>query len=243
MANFTPKTFAAENNELTLISLSNRNSQPSPSYLAVLLAETLLRNFPMHVTNEICVQLTDVEIVQKARADIDYFACLYERYEPKLMRYIMRTAHLSDEEAQDILQEAFIKLWKNLHAFDPKMKLSSWIYRMVHNETISYWRKQKSFGKDREVELDETFSDTISDDTESETDKEQQDMLTHEVLNALPVKYKSVLILKFIEGMSYEEISDVLKIPEGTVATRINRAKKAFAKQTSDKHISFFEQN
>ncbi len=55
-------------------------------------------------------------------------------------------------------------------------------------------------------------------------------MLTHEVLELLPLKYKTVLILKFLEGMSYEEISGVLKIPEGTVATRINRAKKAFAK-------------
>lgn len=174
---------------------------------------------------------------------MDYFACLYERYEPRLKRYIHRTARLSEEETEDILQEAFIKLWKNLHAFDPGMKLSSWIYRIVHNETISYWRKQKSFGKDRQVEIDDSFSDTFSDESVPTAEQVQQEQLIHEVLDALPLKYKSVLILKFIEGMSYEEISDVLKIPEGTVATRINRAKKAFAKLTADRHISFFEQN
>lgn len=195
----------------------------------------------MLVTSEICQQLSDAEIVQKARADMDYFVCLYERYEPQLMRYIKRLAQLSEQEAEDILQEAYIKLWRNLHDFDPKMKLSSWVYRMVHNETISYWRKKKSFGKDRQVELDEAFSDTIADDMESEVQQEQQDTLTHEVLELLPLKYKTVLVLKFLEGMSYEEISDVLKIPEGTVATRINRAKKAFTQKASDQHISFFE--
>ena len=55
------------------------------------------------------------------------------------------------------------------------------------------------------------------------------------MLGELPLKYKEVLVLKFLENMSYEEISDVLKIPEGTVATRINRAKKAF-RQLAEQH-------
>jgi RNA polymerase sigma-70 factor (ECF subfamily) len=71
-------------------------------------------------------------------------------------------------------------------------------------------------------------------------DNQQKDMLTHKVLDLLPLKYKTVLVLKFMENMSYEEISDVLKIPEGTVATWINRAKKKFTEMASDKHISFF---
>ena len=61
---------------------------------------------------------------------------------------------------------------------------------------------------------------------------EEQDRHIHEILDQLPLKYKEVLVLKFLESMSYEEISDILKIPEGTVATRINRAKKAFRKLT-----------
>ncbi|MGB5435799.1 MAG: RNA polymerase sigma factor [Maribacter sp.] len=194
----------------------------------------------MMVAEEICKQLSDREIVKKSLADIDYFSCLYDRYEPRLFRYIKRIALVNDEQAHDILQEAFIKIWRNLNDFDQSLKLSSWIYRIVHNETVSYWRKQKSFGKDREVKLNIDLFDNTSRDLETHEDQEQNDELTHEVLELLPLKYKTVLVLKFMEDMSYHEISDILKIPEGTVATWINRAKNIFMKVAADKHISFF---
>lgn len=194
----------------------------------------------MVVTKQICNQLSDNEIVRKSIDDIDYFSCLYERYEPNLLRYIKRITLMDDDQANDILQEAFIKIWINLKEFNPNMKLSSWIYRIVHNETVSFWRKNKSYGKDKNVKLkDDLFAD-FSTDSETSEDKEQKATLTFEILELLPLKYKSVLVLKFLENMSYQEISDVLKIPEGTVAIRINRAKKKFIEMTSEKHISFF---
>jgi len=194
----------------------------------------------MIVTEEICSGLSDREIVKKSLADIDYFTCLYDRYEQRLFRYVKRIALVNDEQAHDILQEAFIKIWRNLNDFDQSLKLSSWIYRIVHNETVSYWRKQKSFGKDRQVKPDDNLLKIDPDDFETNQDKEQKDMVTHDVLELLPLKYKTVLVLKFMEDMSYHEISDVLKIPEGTVASWINRAKNMFMKEASDKHISFF---
>lgn len=193
--------------------------------------------------NEICHELSDREIVSHSLVDTDYFICLYERYEPRLLRYVQRITMAGEEQAKDILQEAFIKIWQNLHGFNPNMKLSSWIYRIVHNETISYWRNNKSYGKDRKVKLDDNLLTDTIDDIESEDDTAKNEFLTHEVLDLLPIQYKTILILKFIEDMSYQEISDVLKIPEGTVATRINRAKKRFVKMASDNHISFFEPN
>ena len=133
---------------------------------------------------------------------------------------------VGDEQAKDILQEAFIKIWENLNDFNQSMKLSSWIYRIVHNETISYWRRNKSYGKDRKVKLDNIIIENQLNDSEINEDKVKKELLAHEVLGLLPLKYKTVLILKYIEGKGYREISDVLKIPEGTVATRLNRAKK-----------------
>ncbi len=194
----------------------------------------------MIVTKKKCDQLSDEEIVKKSLDDIDYFSCLYDQYELALLRYIRRIAAVNNEEANDILQEAFIKIWRNLNDFDQSLKLSSWIYRIVHNETISYWRKKKSFGKDQQVKLNKDLFENIPSDFEVNEDNQQKDMLTHKVLDLLPLKYKTVLVLKFMENMSYEEISDVLKIPEGTVATWINRAKKKFTEMASDKHISFF---
>ncbi|MEZ4775630.1 MAG: RNA polymerase sigma factor [Bacteroidia bacterium] len=188
---------------------------------------------------EFCSKWADSEVARKSLEDLDYFSCLYGRYEAKMIRYIRRLVFVSQEEAEDILQESFIKVWRYLNSFDSAMKFSSWIYRIVHNEAISFWRKKKSFGKDQQVTLDENLYKNESGETENPAETEYRDLLTHEVLDLLPLKYRTVLVLRFMEGMSYGDISDVLKMPEGTVATQINRAKKAFAKIAGKKHYSF----
>ncbi|MDP2058957.1 MAG: RNA polymerase sigma factor [Flavobacteriaceae bacterium] len=183
--------------------------------------------------------MSDNEIVKKSITNIEYFSCLYNRYEATLLRYVKRMALVDDDQAEDILQEAFIKIWRNLNDFNQDLKLSSWIYRIVHNEAISFWRKKKSFGKDRQIILKDNLLEDIPIDFEIVDGHRKNDLLTHEILELLPLKYKSVLVLKFIERMSYQEISDVLKIPEGTVAARINRAKKKIIEETSKKYIPF----
>jgi RNA polymerase sigma-70 factor (ECF subfamily) len=189
----------------------------------------------MRFSKKICQELSDLEIIQKSIEQVDYFSCLYERYEEQLLRYIKRLGGVTNEEAEDILQEAFVKIWKNLHAFDQNLKLSSWLYRIVHNQAISYVRKKKSYGKDQKIAFDETDHASpphSHQDQLMELDIET-DLDIRAVLEELPLKYKEVIVLRFLENMSYEEISDVLKIPEGTVAARLNRAKKAFRKQSA----------
>jgi RNA polymerase sigma-70 factor, ECF subfamily len=180
----------------------------------------------MIITLESCKDLNDKEIVAKSLENLDYFSCLYQRYEPELLRYIRRVSGLDGEESQDILQEAFIKIWRNLNEFDTSLKLSSWIYRIVHNETVSFIRKKKSFGKENRLNVD-LFRNILSEEPEPIEDSGEIISETLEILDHLPFKYKEVLVLKFLEKKSYEEISDILKIPEGTVAIRINRAKKS----------------
>ena len=94
----------------------------------------------MIISKEICDELTDLELVEKSLLDIDFFSCIFQRFEDKFIRYIQRISFVSDEEAQDILQESFIKIWTNLNGFDTSLSLSTWLYRIVHNQTISYWR-------------------------------------------------------------------------------------------------------
>lgn len=179
-----------------------------------------------------CKDWTDQELVRRSRADVTYFSCLYERYEESLLRYIQRLGLRDAQEAQDVLQNAFIKAWKYLNTFDERMKYSSWLYRIVHNETVSCLRKKASLSRQQRVSF--PGSSPSNADGWEESDKwkvlEEQDQHIHVVLDQLSLKYKEVLVLKFLENRSYEEISDILKIPEGTVATRINRAKKAFRK-------------
>lgn len=169
--------------------------------------------------------MNDNEIVARSLDNLDYFSCLYLRYEPELLRYIQRISGIDQDDARDILQEAYIKIWRHLNEFDSGMKLSSWIYRIVHNETVSFSRKKRSFGKDITVNID-LYRNIMPE--ESRSDEEMEDKLSAIVkfLDRIPLKYKEVLVLKYLERKSYEEISDILKIPEGTVAIRINRAKK-----------------
>lgn len=188
---------------------------------------------------ENCNQLSDRDIVKMSIENIDYFACLYERYSDQLKRYIIRISNSTDDEADDILQEALIKVWKNLNEFDNSLKLSSWLYRIIHNETISFMRGKQSYGKSNTIVLDDQALFQLQAALEWEVDPEKISYMISKVMDRMPEKYRQFLILKFFEKLSYEEISDILKIPEGTVATRINRAKKLFKNIAEKEHFSF----
>ncbi|MFA5135825.1 MAG: sigma-70 family RNA polymerase sigma factor [Patescibacteria group bacterium] len=162
---------------------------------------------------------TDEKLVEHIRKNNkELFREIMRRYEDKLMRYatyLLRDYHMS----KDTVQESFIKAYMNLFGFDISKKFSSWIYRIVHNEAMNVLQKNKN-----EIPLpDHDFKD----DTDIEMEIEQKEMkqkITH-CLEKLPVIYSEPLALYFLEEKSYEEIGDILRLPQGTVATRINRAK------------------
>lgn len=186
---------------------------------------------------------TDVELVKLALKDQEEFAQLMERYEEKLLRYIRRFAGLSQECAEDVLQEAFLKIYRNLNDFDTSLKFSSWAYRIVHNETINYIRKhndKKTVG----LETDDPDIVSLIDILESDTDvsgdvakKELSEKVRH-VLATLPAHYREILVLRFLEDMDYSEISDILKKPMGTVATLLNRAKASFKQLALENNLT-----
>jgi len=159
------------------------------------------------------------------------------------MGYIRHLGNIPKAEAEDILQEAFLKVWKNLNNIDVSMKFSSWLFRVVHNQAISHLRKRSAFNRGIESfneDLDSADKAQQVPDTERASGIEVRSV--HHILDMLPVQYKEVLVLKFLENMSYEEISDVLRIPEGTVAIRISRAKKQFRK-LAEGSPDFFNSN
>jgi len=195
----------------------------------------------MHISKDNCRKLDDEKLVKKSLKDIKYFACLFERYEKKLVRYILRISSFSEEEANDVLQEIFLKIWKNLNRFDNSLKFSSWAYRIAHNTTVSEWKKSKSYGKDQQIKInDELFQNLPSRiDLTKEFQKENNNKEIRKILNVLPKKYSDVLVLKFLEEKNYNEISDILKKPSGTIATLIHRAKKAFRDEVRTKNTLF----
>jgi len=165
-------------------------------------------------------KFTDEEVVEFTRTkDKEAYAEIIKRYQDKLMRYA--TYILRDEDkAADVVQESFIKAYVNLNGFNTKKKFSSWIYRIVHNQAINLITKHK-----RELPL---FNDVDFDsgmNIEEEYTKGEMAKTVEECLNEMPILYKEPLSLYFLEDKSYNEISDILRIPTGTVGTRINRAK------------------
>ncbi len=173
---------------------------------------------------------TDEELVSLALQNQDNFLYLMQRYQQRLLSYIHRISNVSHEEAEDILQEVFIKVYRNLNEFDDSLKFSSWIYRITHNQVISEYRKHKARPEIVTWETkDEFINNIVSDfDITQEVELDYLRKKIDSIFRQLKDEYREILILRFFEDKSYEEISDILKKPLGTVATLINRAKKQF---------------
>ena len=179
------------------------------------------------VTISECEQKNDLQLVVLSLDNQEYYYCLMKRYEIPLMNYVRKLSGLNQSDVEDVLQEVFILAYQNLNDYDRQFKFSSWIYRIAHNQTISMLRKKTKNYQD--ISWDEHDLDQL---VHSDFDIEQslfQKMDYRNLLqniDTLPLKYKEVLLLKFIEGKDYQEISDILRKPMGTIGTLINRAKK-----------------
>lgn len=184
---------------------------------------------------------TDKELVKLTQKDPAVFGVLMTRYENRMLVYIRRISSVTTEEAEDILQDSFLKAYKNLNSFDSSLSFSSWLYRIVHNETISAWRKNKSRPQGNMAQVDDEFLERIVDsqDIVEEMDREILKKVMTSVMVDMDDRYREILILKYIEDKNYDEISDILKKPAGTVATHISRAKKQFRDLCEKKDINF----
>jgi RNA polymerase sigma-70 factor (ECF subfamily) len=190
---------------------------------------------------EKCGEKTDEELVALTIENQDFFSCLVDRYTDKLTRYIMRISASTREDAEDLLQEIFVKSYRYINDFDQSLKFSSWIYRIAHNQVISQWRKTRVRPQVIKFEADEDFLKFIAadEDLALDTERKFESEEVRGLVDTLDEKYREVLVLKFIEGKDYKEISDILQKPLGTVATLINRAKKQLKKTIEEKEIEF----
>jgi len=173
-------------------------------------------------------QLNDSELVRLTLLDRDNFLYIVERYRNQLLRYIKRITNVRPEEAEDLLQDIFIKIYLNLNDFDGDLKFSSWIYRIAHNQVISNFRKIKARPEGHAINLEDAVSSRLLSDIDINRTVDQSLLKKKmaQVFSSISPKYKEVLVLRFFEEQSYQEISDIIKKPVGTVASLINQAKK-----------------
>ncbi|WP_153732346.1 RNA polymerase sigma factor SigW [Sporosarcina obsidiansis] len=140
-------------------------------------------------------------------------------------------------EAEDIAQEAFVRAYVNLETYDQKRKFSTWLYRIATNLCIDRIRKKKpDYYLDAEVPGTEgldMYSQIASDKElpEEEVEKmETKDRVQYEV-SRLPDKYRTIIILRYMEDLQLQEIADILEMPLGTVKTRVHRGREALRQQ------------
>ena len=174
--------------------------------------------------------LTDAELVKLTLANQDNFVYLVDRYKGKLSSYVKRLTNINNEDVEDVLQEVFIKVYLNLNDFNKDLKFSSWIYRITHNQVISGHRKLKARPEGYAVNLDDQLARNLAADIDikGQVDNKILQKEISDCLAKIDAKYRDVLVLKFLEEKSYQEISDILKKPLGTVASLMNKAKHEF---------------
>jgi len=172
---------------------------------------------------------SDTEVVRMTLKDPNQYGLLVERYEAKLQRYILRLGVRVLDDQLDVLQEIFIKAYRNLNSFDTSLSFSSWIYRIAHNEAISFYRKKNVRPEGHLVGDGDEVLSFLSSSLDTADVKFDQSINAEEVNKALALideKYREPLILRFFEHKEYDEISDILQIPIGSVGTLIHRGKK-----------------
>jgi RNA polymerase sigma-70 factor, ECF subfamily len=166
--------------------------------------------------------MSDEELAKKAMGgDTACYEELVTRYESPLLRYAVFLIQDFDA-AEDCVQDTFIKTYQNLRSFNPKLKFSSWIYRIAHNTAMDYLKKRKP------VRLSERILENISAQESGVAARIDKDISARDVnrcLLKLETKYREPLALYYFQDKQYRDISEVLRLPVSTVGVRISRAK------------------
>lgn len=157
---------------------------------------------------------------------IEMFEKEIESLYPRLNRALTVYLAGSRVEPEDILQETFIKAFRNLHQFNGESGIYTWLFSIARNLSIDEFRKQKHEKNRSYIPVDEF--ELTSDQYLSDTEREEV-LLLRKAISLLPEKLRSVVIMKSIDQMSYGEISEVTGINEQTLRNRMFRAKKLLA--------------
>ena len=187
----------------------------------------------MHVSKDIEEHSEDSRLVERIQAgDTGAYRQLVEKYQARI--YSMIAGMVRDrEEAHDLTQDAFVKAFKNLDRFRLESSFYTWLYRIAKNLTIDWLRKQK---RRRAEEFDEGLAaresgGTISDShlKESPGKELERSRLKDRIFDAMETlspEHRQIILLREVEGFSYQEISEVMDIPEGTVMSRLFYARR-----------------
>ena len=173
--------------------------------------------------------LTDEELIFKFQeGDLGAYDLIVRRYKDQLLNFAYRFLG-NLEESEDVVQETFLRLYRNRHAYKQIAKFSTWIYTIAGNlaKTELRKRKRRKLVSISDLGFDEKEFEIIDEgaDTERQADSVIKEKIIQDAIEKLPFRFKQVIILRDIQELSYEDISSILRIPLGTVKSRVNRAR------------------
>jgi RNA polymerase sigma factor (sigma-70 family) len=164
------------------------------------------------------------------------YKTLFEMYRQAIFHITVKIVRNSDE-ANDLVQETFIKAFGSLKTYDHNYRFSTWLYKIAANSSIDFLRKRKidSLSLDKPIPTrDGDVQMEIPDNTynpEHDLRNRERTIGIEEAIDSLPEKYREVIVLRHKEDRSYEEIAAMLKVPVGTVKARIFRARELLKKK------------
>jgi RNA polymerase sigma-70 factor (ECF subfamily) len=175
--------------------------------------------------------LDDDSLVRACRAgETEAFGALVRRYQGRLYPTILRLSG-SSEDAEDILQDAFVRAYEKLAQFQGDSSFYTWIYRIAVNLALTGYRKKRvralSRGKNGRHGLlpDELVDESADADPTIGMERAERERIVEDALSQLGPEHRAIVVLKDFDGHRYEEISAILNIPVGTVRSRLHRAR------------------
>jgi len=174
-------------------------------------------------------RVTDEQLIAKfQQGDLQAFDILVRRYKDQLLNFVFRFVG-NRNDAEDIVQETFLRVYKNKHYYREIAKFSTWVYTIAGNLAKTELRRRKrrklfSISNFVNEERDYDIPDQER-NPEQQVDSVMKDGIIQKAIEKLPPKFKEVILLRDVQGFSYEEISQILSIPLGTVKSRVNRGR------------------
>jgi RNA polymerase sigma-70 factor (ECF subfamily) len=180
-------------------------------------------------------RLSESELIAAAAGgDADAMRHIIQTHNRRLYRVARAVLH-DDSEAEDVVQEAYVRAFRNLETFRGDSALSTWLSRIVINEALGRLRKQKREGKMTDLDAAQAeiiqFPGNAGDDPERTMAQRQILHLVEEATDKLPAAFRAVFVARVIEGLSMEETAGLLGIKPETVKTRLHRARQMVRKE------------
>ncbi len=168
-------------------------------------------------------EMTDFELVQKClNGEKEYFSEIIARHKNLVYSVVLKMIN-NQEDANDLSQEVFIKIYKNLDKYFPDFKFSTWVVRITTNHVIDYRRKKKY----ETVSAEEVEYKLVSESTpEQDYLQKEEKLILNKLLESLPDIYKVPIVLYHQQGLSYQEIAEAINEPLSKVKNRIFRGRK-----------------